>query len=55
MDTHFQGITVYMIMEDFCSFLFSVHHPSTRHGVKYIEMYLNTNTNTFEGFKYKYF
>ena len=25
----------------------------TRHGVKYIEMYLNTNT--FEGFKYKYF
>ena len=24
-----------------------------RHGVKYIEMYLNTNT--FEGFKYKYF
>ena len=26
-----------------------------RHGVKYIEMYLNTNTNTFEGFKYKYF
>ena len=28
---------------------------SIRHGVKYIEMYLNTNTNTFEGFKYKYF
>ena len=27
---------------------------TTRHGVKYIEMYLNTNTNTFEGFKYKY-
>ena len=26
---------------------------SCRHGVKYIEMYLNTNT--FEGFKYKYF
>ena len=25
----------------------------SRHGVKYIEMYLNTNT--FEGFKYKYF
>ena len=29
-------------------------HVCTRHGVKYIEMYLNTNTNTFEKY-FKYF
>ena len=29
-----------------------IHMVSSRHGVKYIEMYLNTNT--LEGFKCKY-
>ena len=28
---------------------------ATRHVVKYIEKYLNTNTNTFQKIKYKYF
>jgi len=31
-----------------------IAHVNTRHGIKYIEMYLNTNTDTLEGFKYKY-
>ena len=33
---------------------FPLNRAACRHGVKYIEMYLNTNTNTFEGFKYNY-
>ena len=52
--------TLHMARGSQCPCLALQVGPSTcnsvhiRHGVKYIEMYLNTNTNTFEGFKYKY-